>query len=140
MGCHLNGTFSGTLACADDITISCPSRRGHRLLYKMICHSVAFSNNNIFINKKTMWIKYRESVKDSKNIILYEVQLEYCKTVRYLGKFFNNHNNCASDNNYKCSSFLGYFYKMMSHYNHWQPDMLCRLFKLYCCSFYGFFL
>ena len=38
IGCHLNGTYCGALAYADDITISCPSRRGlNRLLY--ICHS-----------------------------------------------------------------------------------------------------
>ena len=36
--CHLNGTYCGALAYADDITISCPNRRGlNRLLY--ICHS-----------------------------------------------------------------------------------------------------
>ena len=28
----------------------------------------------------------------------------------------------------------------MSHYSHLQPDVLCRLFKSYCCSFYGSFL
>ena len=28
---------------------------------------------------------------------------------------------------------------MMSHYSHLQPDVLCRLFKSYCCSFYGSF-
>ena len=29
---------------------------------------------------------------------------------------------------------------MMSHYSHLQPDVFCRLFKSYCCSFYGSFL
>ena len=29
---------------------------------------------------------------------------------------------------------------MMSHYSHLQPDVLCRLFKSYCCSFYDSFL
>ena len=29
---------------------------------------------------------------------------------------------------------------MMSHYSHLQPNVLSRLFKSYCCSFYGFFL
>ena len=47
IGCHLNGTYCGALAYADDITISCPSRRGlNRLLY--ICHSFALSNNITF--------------------------------------------------------------------------------------------
>ena len=29
---------------------------------------------------------------------------------------------------------------MMSHYSHLQPNVLSRLFKSYCCSFYGSFL
>ena len=28
IGCHLNGSYCGVLSYADDITISCPSRRG----------------------------------------------------------------------------------------------------------------
>ena len=140
IGCHLNGTYSGALAYADDITISCPSRRGlNRLLYN-ICDTFALSNDITFNTKKTMCIKYGEPVKDSEKIILDQVQLKYYETVRHLGNFFNNDNNGTSDINYKCSSFIGYFNKMMSHYSHLQPAMLCRLFKLYCCSFYGSFL
>ena len=133
----LNGTYCGALAYADDITISYPSRRGlNRLLY--ICHIFALSNDITFNIKKTMCIKYGEPVKDSENIILDRVQLKYYETVRHLGNFFNNDNNgTISDINYKCSSFTGYFNKMMSHYSHLQPDVLCRLFKSYCCSFYG---
>ena len=29
---------------------------------------------------------------------------------------------------------------MMSHHSHLPPDVLCRLFKSYCCSFYRSFL
>ena len=118
-------TYCGALAYADDITISCPSRRGlNRLLY--ICH--------------TMCIKYGDPVKDSEKITLDQVQLKYYETVRHLGNFFNTDNNCTSDINYKCSSFIGYFNKMMSHYSHLRPNVLSRLFKSYCCSFYGSFL
>ena len=104
----------GSLAYADDITISCPSRRGlNRLLY--ICHSFALSNNITFNTKKTMCIKYGEPVKDSEMITLDQVQLKYYETVRHLGNFFNTDNNCTSDINYKCSSFIGYFNKMVQH-------------------------
>ena len=61
IGCHLNGTYCGALAYADDITISCPSRRGlNRLLY--ICHTFAQSNDITFNTMKTMCIKYGEPV------------------------------------------------------------------------------
>ena len=53
---------------------------------------------------------------------------------------FNNDNNGTSVINYTCSSFIGYFYKMMSHYSNWQPDVLCRLLKSYFYSIYGSFL
>ena len=131
IGCHLNGTYCGALAYADDFTISCRSRRGlNRLLY--ICHSFALSNNIIFNTKKTMCIKYGEPVKDSEKITFDKVQLKYYKNVRPLCNFFNtDNNNCTSDINYKCSSFIAYFNKMMSHYSHLQLDVLCRLFNSY---------
>ena len=141
IGCHLNGTYCGALAYADDITISCPSRCGlNRLLY--ICHSLALSNNITFNTKKIMCVKYGEPAKDSEKIILDRVQLKYYETVPHLGNLFNNDNNCTSDINYiyKCSSFMGYFNKMMFHYSYLQPDVICRLLKSYCCSFYGSFL
>ena len=77
-----------------------------------------------------MCFKYGEPVKDSEKITLDQVQLF----------FFNTDNNCTSDINYKCSCFIGYFNKMMSHYSHLQPDVLCRLFKLYFFFLYGSFL
>ena len=83
IGCHLNVTYCGALAYADDITISCPNRR---LLY--ICHSFALSNNITFNTKKTMCIKYGEPVKDSEKLTLDQVQLKYHETVRHLGNFF----------------------------------------------------
>ena len=67
IGCHLNCTYCGALAYADNITISCPSRRGlNRLLY--ICQSFALSNNITFNTKKTMCIKYGEDYIRSSSI------------------------------------------------------------------------
>ena len=109
------------------------------LIVYCLSHSFALSNNITFNTKKTMCMKYGEPVKDSEKIILDRVQLKYYETVRHLGNFFNTDNNCTSDINYKCSSFIGYFNKMMSLYSHLQPDVLCRLFKSYCCFFYGQF-
>ena len=139
IGCHLNGTYCCALAYADDITISCSSRRGlNRLLH--ICYSLTLSNNITFNIKKTMCVKYGEPVEDLEKITLDQVQSKYYETIRHLGNFSNTDNNSTSDINYKCSNFIGYFNKMMSHYSHLQPDALCRLFKSYCCSFYGSFL
>ena len=64
-----------------------------------------------------MSIKYGEPCKDSKKIVLDHVQLTYYETVNHLSNYFNNHNNCTRNINYKCSSFIGYFNQMMSHCN-----------------------
>ena len=76
-----------------------------------------------------MCIKYGEPVKDSEKISLDQVQLKYYESVRHLGNICNTDNNCTSDINYKCFSFIGYFNKMMSDYCHLQPDVLCKVFK-----------
>ena len=103
----MNGAYCGALGYADDIISSCPSRRGlNRLLYiyiPFICSNITFNT------KKTMCMKYGKPVKDSDKITLDQVQLQYFETVRHLGNSFNTDNNCTSDINYTCSSFIGYF-------------------------------
>ena len=99
---------------------------------------LCFIYNITFNTKKIVCNKYGEPVKDSEKITLDQVQLKYYETVRHLCNFFNTDNHCKI--NYKCSSFIGYFNKLMSHYSHLQPDVLFRLFKSYCCSFSGAFL
>ena len=59
--CHLNGTYCCALAYADDITISCPNRRGLIvLMYIHVCHSFVLSNDITCNTKKTMCINYGE--------------------------------------------------------------------------------
>ena len=46
------------------------------IVYCMLCHSFALSNNITFNTKKTMCIKYGEPVKDLEKIILGQVQIK----------------------------------------------------------------
>ena len=68
-GCHLNGIYMGALAYADDITITCPSRRGlHKML--VLCNNFGNENYIIFNTKKTLCVKYGEPVNDHEYIYL----------------------------------------------------------------------
>ena len=68
LGCHINGTYMGALSYAD-ITLSCPSVHS---LNKMMNICSDFATNH-FINfnaKKTICIKYGESVRLTEHVIL----------------------------------------------------------------------
>ena len=60
----------GALAYADDITITCPSRRG---LPKMLvlCNNLGNGNFIIFNTKKTLSVKYGEPVNVHEYIYIY---------------------------------------------------------------------
>ena len=67
LACHINGTYMGELSYADDITLSCPSVHG---LNKMmsICSDFATNNFITFNAKKTICIKYGESVRLTEHV------------------------------------------------------------------------
>ena len=86
LGCHINGTYMGALSYADDITLSCPSVHG---LNKMmnICSDFATNNFITFNAKKTICIKYGESVRLTKHVILDGNVISWHTGVRHLGNF-----------------------------------------------------
>ena len=85
-GCHLNGIYIGALAYADDITITCPSRRGlHKML--LLCNNVGNEMYIIFNTKKTLCVKYGEPVNDHEYIYFYKIKLDWYDKVRHLGIF-----------------------------------------------------
>ena len=139
IGCHINGTFMGALAYADDITISSPSLQGLNSMLD-ICRIFALDNFIIFNCKKTVCIKYGEDVKPFEFAMMNDVQLVWKNEVRHLGNFFNCKLDNSIDGHHKKSHFIGYFNKLMSNFSCLQPDILGNLFKSYCCSFYGSFL
>ena len=77
----------GALAYADDITITCPSRRE---LYRMLVLCKHFGNNNyiIFNTRKTLCVKYGEPVNDDEYICFNKIILDWYDKVRHLGNFF----------------------------------------------------
>ena len=139
LGCHINGTYMGALSYADDITLSCPSVHG---LNKMmsICSDFATNNFITFNAKKTICIKYGESVRLTEHVILDGNVISWHNGVRHLGNFLSSRLDINVDTNHKCSHFIGHFNHMMSNFGHLNHESVGTLFKSYCCSFYGSFL
>ena len=126
--CHLNGIYMGALAYADDITITCPSRRGlHKML--VLCNNFGNENYIIFNTKKTLCVKYGEPVNDHEYIYFNKIKLDWYDKVRHLGNFFSCNINDSTDITHKRSDFIGYFNKLMSNFAFIQPAILSNLFK-----------
>lgn len=138
-GCHLNNTYIGAVAYADDVTLSCPSRRGLNRMLELCC-SYAMSNDIMFNTKKTVCIKYGEPVTENEHVYFSDVSLAWHDNVRHLGNYFDTNISDLTDSRFKCSAFIGYVNKLMSNFGYLQPDILGNLFKTYCCSYYGSFL
>ena len=105
-----------------------------------ICSDFATNNCITFNAKKTICIKYGESVRLTEHVILDGKVISWHTGVRHLGNFLNNCLDINMDTNRTCSHFIGYFNHMMSNFSHLNPESVVTLFKCYCCSFYGSFL
>ena len=103
-----------------------------------ICSDFAPNNFITFNTKKTICIKYGESVKLTEPVILDGNVISWHTGVRYIDYFFNSCLDINMDSKRKCYNFISYYNHMMSNFGHLNPES--ALFKSYCCSFYGSFL
>jgi hypothetical protein len=136
IGCCMNNVYTGVVAYADDITLLSPSVRGLNSML-VICSEYAVDNNIIFNASKTMCIKYGETVKDCEKVICNNVNISWCINIKHLGTYIDSSLTDKFDCNRKNSAFVGSINKLLSNFYMVQPEILCNLFKLYCCSLYG---
>ena len=135
-GCHLGDTFTGVLSNADDITLICPSLRGMNCMLK-ICSDFAENFSLTFNSNKSMCIKFGESVNDREKIMLNDLQIAWVNDVRHLGNYINKSLSDKLDCQQKVSTFIGSVNKLNANFRNLQHDVIARLFKSHCCSFYG---
>jgi hypothetical protein len=136
LGCHFNSQYVGVLGYADDLTLMSPSIRS---LNKMldICKYFAADFNITFNPKKTLCIKFGTSLKEKEKAFLDGSLIKWVNSVKHLGNTVCNDLSDTVDCNNKRSIFIGYVNKLIGNYGklHWQ--ILYKLFRSYCSSFYG---
>ena len=59
------------------------------------------------------------------------------KTFRHLGNYLDTTLTDEIDCRSKIYAYIGYVNKLNVKFGHLQLDIICNLFKSYCCSFYG---
>ena len=138
IGCHIGNTFLAALAYADDVTLVCPTLKSLKLLVK-ICEVYADEYHVLFNGPKSKLLvfKGRDCVLPL-DVCIYvngqRVGIELCAD--HLG-----HKVSSTDDESMLkgalSSFWRYFNNFMSEFGHLYGAIKCKLFKQYCCSYYG---
>ena len=137
IGCSINGCYTGALSYADDITLSCPSIRGLNRMLE-ICNTFAAEHNLTFNTKKSVGIKYGDTVCASETIYLGENKIRWESSVCHLGNYFDTKLSDMIDCKMKYSSFIGSVNKyVMANFGHLQSHILSQIFKTHCSTFYG---
>ena len=102
-----------------------------------ICAKFA-DNFDITINsKKTLCIKFGESLNRKECAKLNGNIIKWVDHIKHLGNFLDSTLSDKLDTRSKISEFIGYVNKVKANFGHSQMYVLCKLFKIYCCSFYG---
>ena len=102
-----------------------------------ICELFALEFDITFNCRKTVCIKFGEPVKDCEHIYLNNKAIDWVDSIRHLGNFIDKSLTDEIDIKTKMSHFIGYVNKLIANFSHLQIPVLLRLFKTYCCSFYG---
>ena len=63
--------------------------------------------------------------------------IEWVSEIKHLGNNLNISRNDELDCQIKTSHVIGYVNKLIVNFGHLRRNVLNKLFKLYCCSFYG---
>ena len=84
-----------------------------------------------------MCIKFGDNVNVNEIIKLNDSQIPWVKEIKHLGNYVNKTWSDKSDCQYKLSYFIESVSKLIVNFGNLQQDVIARLFKSYCCSFYG---
>ena len=136
-GCKINNCYTGAIAYADDITLSCPSIRGlNRMLD--ICNKFAAEHYLILNSKKSLAIKYRKEVNHTEHVLLGHNRINWVDCVKDL---VNNYFNTQLSHSTKCmmkrSNFIGSVNNLMTNFGHLQALVLCNIIRHSVAIFMG---
>ena len=132
VGCKINNCYTGAISYADDITLSCPS-----IWMLDICNKFAAEHYLIFNSKKSLAIKYGKEVNNTEYVLLGQNRINWVDSVKHLGNYFKTQLSDVSDCMMKRSTFIGSVNKLMTNFGHLHAHVLCKIFKTFCCNFYG---
>ena len=136
-GCWVSNHFVGCVAYADDLSLIAPSRKGLQTLIDT-CEKYAVEHDVQFNGQKSQFMVFggRECKRRNNRLFVGNNIVEESNNGIHLG-----HKLSTIDRDYMTSSAIGQFWKSFNifraDFGHIRPFLQCKLFKQYCCSFYG---
>ena len=104
------------------------------------CNEFAIENEIMFNCKRSVCIKSSFKEKESVIAKLGGIKFQMVKSVSLLGNYFDCTFNEQTDCKIKKSQIISSVNKLIHNFQHLQRNVLARLFKSHCCSFYGSFV
>jgi exonuclease III len=137
IGCHIGNRYVGTLAYADDLTLICPTLHGMRKMVE-ICENYAKQYSILFNGSKSQLMLFRgRNCNELKgDLFVNGALLKYCDEASHLGHYISTVDN-EKGIKQAISSFWKSFNLFMTDFGHVYSFVKCKLFKQYCCAFYG---
>ena len=145
IGCEIGGVYLGISVYADDIFLLSSSRAGLQSMVK-ICeqfaaaHNLKFSTNPDAVKSKTKCMIFSRRAKDLANvapIMLNGTPLPWVPQMKHLGNTLQCDNSMDHDLNIKRAKFIGKMHSLGQEFHFCSPDVLMKIYNIYCCSFYG---
>ena len=87
--------------------------------------------------KKNVCIKFGQKLMDREHVYLNDEKIEWVNPIKHLGNYIDRSLNNSIDCAHKKSIFIGHVNKLCANFGCLQMSVLVRLFKTYCCKFYG---
>ena len=84
-----------------------------------------------------MCIKFSQKLIDCEHVYLNDKKIEWVYQTKHLRNYIDRHLNDIIDCTHKKSIFIGGVNKLCANFGCLQMSVLVRLFKTYCCTFYG---
>ena len=145
IGCSIGGIYAGIIVYADDIFLLSASRAGLQSMVD-ICeqfagkHNLKFSTNPNVEKSKTKCIIFSKKVRDRLHvapIFLNGTPLPWVEKLKHLGNMVQCDNSMELDVGIKQAKFIGKIHSLNQDLHFCCPELLIKLYNIYCCSFYG---
>ena len=136
-GCHVGNEYIGALSFADDISLLCPTISGLNKMVE-IAEQYAAEYSIVFNASKSKLLCFNKSGcnRSSKCVTVNGDRIRPSDSVIHLGHYVSPYNNTGAVSYIK-SAFWRSFNLFNADLGSLSPDLKCKLFVQYCCSFYG---
>ena len=137
VGCHLNGSFVGSISYADDLSLITPSFNAAKKLL-IECEKFSREFNVLFNSAKSHVIVFNRRVDDGTAAKLYlnGSPIDYVDHALHLGTYIGN-NATTMNVRHAISGIYARVNSLHSRFHHCSVAVMRKLFTSYCTSLYG---